>query len=504
MIKIDIKNLVEPQLEFGQGYKSPFVKESLLQGCGPYASNLYSGIKTINLGLVCLDENESQIRKWIDSLHTNLIADENNYKRFKEFLGVEKTLRCRFELNTGNIRKLNKDYFGKLSSVPTPAIFDFILNNYLENIESLLSDQKLDCIMVYFPEEVASLRMANNRLSYEEKVVLERLRQEDESNQLDLFESSENQTKIRKYFEELLPRAEELLFRSFYRALKAKSMLLPNSVPLQIIRDHSFIQDKSNQSSSTIAWNTSIGIYYKSGNIPWRLADIPSDTCYVGISFHYMKRRSGEMMYASLAQAFSSTGEGFALKGENIPQEQVFHKSPYLNKEQAKNLIERVISFYNQKSGVNPSRIVVHKTSRYHFDEVEGFESAILNQVSNSELIWFNPSGFRLLRQGMYPPNRGLLCRFPDNQTYLFTTGYIKKWDVYPGPHIPSPLEIGSNKVYDVEKTATEILALTKMNWNNAEALDRHPITLTFARRVGTIITELNDETPNPSYRFYM
>jgi hypothetical protein len=37
------------------------------------------------------------------------------------------------------------------------------------------------------------------------------------------------------------------------------------------------------------------------------------------------------------------------------------------------------------------------------------------------------------------------------------------------------------------------------------EALSGYPITISFARRVGMLMTELShNQTPNPSYRFYM
>lgn len=43
------------------------------------------------------------------------------------------------------------------------------------------------------------------------------------------------------------------------------------------------------------------------------------------------------------------------------------------------------------------------------------------------------------------------------------------------------------------------------MNWNNADGIGRFPITITFARRVGVTMTELDeDDTPNPLYRYYM
>jgi argonaute-like protein implicated in RNA metabolism and viral defense len=211
------------------------------------------------------------------------------------------------------------------------------------------------------------------------------------------------------------------------------------------------------------------------------------------------------MMYASVAQAFSSTGEGFALKGSSIPHDQVINKSPYLKYEEAGELIKRVINKYQIINGTFPSRVVVHKTSRYQPEEFQGFKDAILEKVSSFELVWLVPSGFRLLRRGLYPPNRGLLCTLSGDQYYLFTTGYVPRWDEYPGPHIPSPLEIGTSHPERIKETAKEILALTKMNWNNSEGIGRHPITISFARRIGVVMTELGDnEEPNSSYRFYM
>jgi hypothetical protein len=43
------------------------------------------------------------------------------------------------------------------------------------------------------------------------------------------------------------------------------------------------------------------------------------------------------------------------------------------------------------------------------------------------------------------------------------------------------------------------------MNWNSADGIGRHPITLMFARKVGIVMSEIpEDVAPNPLYRFYM
>jgi hypothetical protein len=43
------------------------------------------------------------------------------------------------------------------------------------------------------------------------------------------------------------------------------------------------------------------------------------------------------------------------------------------------------------------------------------------------------------------------------------------------------------------------------MNWNNSDGISRYPITLTFAKRVGQLMSELSEnQIPTPSYRFHM
>jgi hypothetical protein len=83
----------------------------------------------------------------------------------------------------------------------------------------------------------------------------------------------------------------------------------------------------------------------------------------------------------------------------------------------------------------------------------------------------------------------GTLCSVGE-ESYLFTMGYVAWWDEYPGPHIPAPLEIGSCCETDMRERAKELLALTKMNWNSTEGLA--PITISFARKVGMLMTELS------------
>jgi hypothetical protein len=500
-MKIRIEDLGEPELEFGHGERSIDPKR-ILPHVGPFDSTFESGTKTITLGLVALPGEVDLVRRWIERMHRPLLNNETNVQRFREFPGAEKSFRARFEIPDRFIRRLDQRLYNLISVRSPHDRFAELIKLYGNAIKSFFTDPHPACVLVCFPEEVATFRITNPKLTYKEQLLLERLQSDEEVEQLSLFESSADEKKLAA---ELLPQAEELLFRNFHRALKAECMMEQNALPIQVIRRQTYVSAEAKQSDATRAWNLGLALYYKAGNIPWRPAGLTKDTCFVGVSFHHLKRRSGDLVYASLAEAFSNDVEPFALKGASIPRSQSRNKQPYLNEQQATELIQRIVKGYNDRVGSSPTRLIVHKTSHYQPEEEAGFRKGILAEVAACDLVWMAPTRFRVLRRGMREPLRGTLCTVEDRDHYLFTTGYVPWWSHYPGPHIPAPLEIGASEGTDIAERAREILALTKMNWNSAEGIGRHPITISFARRVGMIMTEMEEDVvPNPLYRFYM
>ena len=151
-----------------------------------------------------------------------------------------------------------------------------------------------------------------------------------------------------------------------------------------------------------------------------------------------------------------------------------------------------------------PDRVVIHKTTTYQPEEIDGFKAAAKDRVAVIDYVWMRSTALRMVRKGLEEPWRGTLCTLKD-QFYLFTGGYVPWWNEYPGMHIPAPLEVGAAVPTDMKERSKEILTLTKMNWNSSDGISRVPITIMFARRVGELMCELSDNaTPKPSYRFYI
>ncbi len=461
------------------------------------------GPRDLRLGFVGSDEDVRATRNWLARFTNFVPAVEANSARYLDWPGTASALRVRFIIEERFVRTIDANRLATLlPQVKTREGFEDALQLFASRIEGLFGDQAPHCIIVCLPDTLADLRIANPALSATEWQALQRLQEEEETEQFALFQPSPEELRAA---EELRMQAEDLLFRTFYRALKARVMAHKNAIPIQIIRRDTVDRpDNEGQSNATRAWNLSVSVYYKSGGLPWRPGGLPANVCFVGVSFHHLKRRSGSLVYASVAQAFSTDVEPFALKGAIVDYDQRRDRQPYLTDDQADSLMADVLNNYESRAGVLPDRVVVHKTTMYQPEEQRGFRRGTQGRVPACDLIWMRNTAFRIVRRGIQEPWRGTLCSV-GNDTYLFTSGYVPWWKEYPGPHIPAPIEVGAEGGGDLRERAKEILALTKMNWNSTEGVSRYPITLTFAKRVGQTMSELPEgQDPNPSYRFYM
>jgi hypothetical protein len=180
-------------------------------------------------------------------------------------------------------------------------------------------------------------------------------------------------------------------------------------------------------------------------------------------------------------------------------------KSPHLDEEGAESLLKLVLTKYGEQKGGVPRRIVIHKTSKFWEKELAGFRKG-LNGVKEHDFLSIQQMGVRFFRAGAYPPLRGTVCEVNRKSNFLYTMGYMPDLGTYPRGYVPEPWELidhhGDNTP---RKLFKEIMALTKMNYNNADIADGEPITLKFARKVGEILSYIpENEQPHPSYRFYM
>jgi hypothetical protein len=297
-----------------------------------------------------------------------------------------------------------------------------------------------------------------------------------------------------------------VVHRDLRRALKAAAMKY--RIPTQLLQAAT-ADGRDPTPPSRIAWNFFTGMYCKAGGYPWSPHGLAPGTCYVGIGFYRPLGSRFPTMQTSLVQAFDDRGEGLVLRGHEFdwdPSKTGSH-SPHLTGEAAEQLMAMALNRYEQVMHQTPTRVVVHKTSRYWPDERDGFRAAIEARVRRYDLMALDPqSTVRLITTSKYPPLRG--TRFTVGELdYLYTTGYIAALNEFHGMHVPAPLQVADHIGQDTSREVllNEVLALTKLNWNSAVLGGLLPITIRFSKLVAEIMREVpKNREPLPQFKFYI
>jgi hypothetical protein len=295
----------------------------------------------------------------------------------------------------------------------------------------------------------------------------------------------------------------------FRQLLKARAMEV--GVPIQIIKPPTWGGGRKRgkgqlQDEATRAWNFFTALYYKSGGTLWRLVRDPHalTSCFVGVSF--FRSPDDDNLRTSVAQVFNELGQGVVVRGA-AAQISKDDRQPHLSQENAQRLLLHALQTYRREHRTLPARVVVHKTSKFSEQELEGMRAALDSErVSSGDFVSIFDSLTRLYRRGNYPPLRGTFLSLDDATHTLYTRGSVEFFETYPGAYVPLPLGFRCDRTVETPRfLAEELLALTKLNWNNTQFDGRDPITIRAARQVGDILKWVADDARvEPRYGFYM
>jgi hypothetical protein len=303
---------------------------------------------------------------------------------------------------------------------------------------------------------------------------------------------------------------------NFHHMLKARAMDL--NIPIQLIIPSTYDKTKGHrlkrhpdlirrtQDEATRAWNLHTALYYKAKGVPWRLLRDPSEftTCYVGVSFY--KTLEGSALLTSVAQVFNERGQGVVVRGgpAKVSKDD---RQVHLEEHDAHELLARALTLYRDEHKTFPARVVIHKSSTYTKAEIDGFMNAAKrHNIEMADLLSVDQSFSRLFRVGSYPPLRGTFLSLDERLHILYTKGSVDFFSTYPGMYVPRPLLFRCEYAEQTPKfLAREILALTKMNWNNTQFDGGMPITMRASYQVGNILKYIDkDGYIASAYRFYM
>ena len=428
---------------------------------------------------------------------TDYIPGKENAKQprlFPAFCGFNPSVGFRASLvHEDEITRVinNSDIRSVLTMKKGTEQVDAAVELYYPNIKFLAQHRAVDVIVCVIPDELY------NKVAKEQKAkATEEIADDDQpENESEESDASDTEEAVDHYFE-----------ANFRRALKAKAMHL--NKPLQLIRELSLGSNpRTQQDDATKAWNFSTALYYKANQtVPWKLVrniHKPS-VCYVGIGFY--RSRDRKTMNTSIAQIFDELGNGVILRGTPVDLDKDDQK-PHLTAEQSYQLLMEALNEYKVALSNFPGRLVLHKSSNYNAAEIDGFKNATKElRVGKVDFVTVMNTNFKLFRKNIYPPYRGCHIELDRDTHLLYTRGSVKYYETYTGLYVPQPLEI---RLVESDESASvlcsEILSLTKMNWNNTQFDGRQPITIACARRVGEIMKYLGEnEKPQISYSYYM
>ncbi|MER7693623.1 hypothetical protein [Streptomyces sp. NPDC097610] len=478
--------LHEPELEFRAGNRHIDPRYGI-SVYGPADADSPSGPRQIPIALVGPAQAVDGIRGWLQRCQNQIEAketkpgQENLHQPFPGF-SADSPFSAQLVFDDALVREIPERQLRRLARADIASATADAVEIYADAARSLAETGRCRVIICARPEE---LQDREDRPSSEEAA----------------GDREEEQ-------------GEREAGGDFHDLLKATALTLP--APLQLMRKETWtgIPAKTNgqtvrplQDEATRAWNLHTALYYKVGGTLWRMQRHSSDlaTCYVGVSFY--RSASGNELHTAVAQVFNERGDGVVVRG-GTAQISKTDRQPHLTLSDARQLLLDALAEYRTAHGHQPARIVVHKTSNFTTGEVDGFhEAADLREIDHADLLWIQRRGApHLYRTGQLPPLRGTSVQLDARSLLLYTRGSVPYFRTYPGLYVPQPLLIRlATHGTDLLTASTDILALTKMNWNNAQLDERAPLTLRTAYRVGSILKHVPAEARIATrYAYYM
>ena len=301
--------------------------------------------------------------------------------------------------------------------------------------------------------------------------------------------------------------------------LKATTATL--GTPIQIIREDRAL---AYHCQASVMWRIGLALYAKAGGIPWKLAGMDPETAYVGISYAIRPQNaSGERFVTCCSQVFDAAGAGVEFVAYDAHEFEVHRDNPFLSRTEMFRVMTRSMDLYRRRhAGRSPRRVMVHKTTEFKEDEVQGCMEALhlceavdLIQIAEDigwrGLKYDGLGGTRGVAPAPFPVDRGTLVGLGSRQALLWTHGDVRGINddrsFFKGARsTPRPLQLIRHAGHGPwDDSVQAILGLTKMNWNNDSLYDSLPVTLAYAKVLARVIKRMPSLRRTPyQFRFFM
>lgn len=406
--------------------------------------------RSIRLAVLSPKEYAKDIWQHLYKLNEHHVTNLKQEAAFlPEYVGFQNVFRCGLDIPNGNDSKRFKGYFlNKALEVDAEKYFD-ALCRYIDSFEK--DRTEFDVLVIYIPKQLSKMREIKNTKKY-----------------FDLHDS-------------------------------LKIYCVGKGIITQVIEERSV---HTSSDMAKIIWSLSTAIYTKAVGKLWKPKTTRYDTAYIGLSY-VQSVRDNERISIGCSQLFDSEGNGMKLYLRPLKNPQIIQTNPYMRSEDACRLMSNLKKIYDESIPLQKlNRIVVHKTTHFTKEEMEGITKGLAG-VDNIELLQIQEfTAWRAIRlqngnAASFPIQRGTVIPLDGDTFLIWTHGSVqheelagKNMNYYKGGRgIPAPLLV---KRYMGKSTAeelvNEILMLTKMNWNSGDGMYKVlPVTLDFAKTLSRV-----------------
>lgn len=295
------------------------------------------------------------------------------------------------------------------------------------------------------------------------------------------------------------------------------------NIPTQVLNDRAFTFNYK----ASLAWRLAIALYVKAGGIPWKLArvqSVPDETAYIGLAYALRGDQREAHYVTCCSQVFDMDGGGMQFVAfearDPIADLAEARRNPFLSRDDMRAVLARSLSLYQGRNGGNlPKRLVIHKTTAFKEDEIDGAFDALagvpevecieVGANSNWRGVWLIDSGKKdqPSKPSGYPVPRGTVVIRSGTSALLWAAGNAPEvsttGDYYQGKKsIPRPLHLTRHAGRGpLEVVAHEALALTKMDWNNDALYDPVPVSIRYSQKLARTIANVPD-LPGKTYPY--
>lgn len=300
-----------------------------------------------------------------------------------------------------------------------------------------------------------------------------------------------------------------------------KAMTASRRIPIQLVREDKAL---AYGCRASVMWRIGLAIYTKAGGIPWKLADMDSETAYVGISYAVRPVDSERPRFVTCcSQVFDSDGSGLEFIAYDAHEIEIQRDNPFLSQTEMFRVMTRSMELYRRRhSGRSPRRVMVHKTTEFKKPEIDGCMEAlhlceavdlvqVVQDVSWRGVRIDGRPGNKKGSPAAYPVSRGTLIDIGPREALLWTHGDVdgvaNRGSYFQGGRsTPRPIRIVRHAGHGTwDDTANAILALTKMDWNNDSLYDPLPVTLGYAKVLARVLKRMDGLGVTPyQFRFFM